>query len=162
MGVAKPFPKEFLQLGQRRPFELAAAATWDGAVFRALVFGIDEAFSVNGSELPQAHQLGPGHIDVKSMLWPMTYVACAASAMNSSMTWPSGKPSSCAGCGDAVNLGGIERNGESVWLHDAVSTGQEFALRSQLPRQLDQTRPVVAAGDGYSIPWQSRRLRVVD
>ena len=155
-----------MQLGQRRPFELAAAATRDGAVFRALVFGIDEGFlGQRLRSLPQAHQLGPGHIDVKSNVVAhdvRRLRGVGHELFHDLAQWQTFVLR--AGCGDAVNLGGVERNGESVRLHDAVSTGQEFALRVvQLPRQLNQTRPVVAVGDGcIPIPWQSRRLRVVD
>ena len=55
------------------------------------------AFSVNGSgACPKRTSSAPATLTSNPMLWPMTYVACAASAMNSFMTWPSGKPSSCA------------------------------------------------------------------
>ena len=42
--IAKPFAEELLvELRQGRPLEFAAAPTWDGAVFGAFVFGIDDA-----------------------------------------------------------------------------------------------------------------------
>ena len=167
VGIAEALPKELLmKLGQRRPFELAASASWNGAIFRALVFGIDEGLlGQTFGRLSQTHQLGPGYVDVKAnvvahhvgRLCGVGHEFFHDLVQRQAFILRTGR-------GDSMNLGGVERNGEPVRLHDAVATGQKSALRVvQLPRQLDQSRPVVAVGDGcIPIPWQSRRLRVVD
>ena len=148
VGVAEPFPKKLLvQLGQRRPFELPAPAAGDGTEFRALVLGIDEGLLRQSlGRLPQAHQLGPCHIDVEpDVVAHHVRRLCGVGHEFFHDLVQRQALFLRTGGGDSVDLGGVERNREAVRLHEAVATGQEFALRvGQLPRQLVQTRPLVA------------------
>ena len=148
VGVAKPFAKELVvKFCQRGPLELAAPSTGDGTKLRAFILGIDDR---HGGErtgiLPQPQQLGPDHIDVEAHV-VSHHVPRLGRRLHEFPNHFIQRHPLCEGAlgGDAMNLGRVEWNCESIRLHHHVATRQQLpGFVVQLPRQLNEPRPVVA------------------
>ena len=151
---------------QRRPFESTASSTRNGAVIRRLVLGIDQRFFRQSLEWQtQTVQFSPDDVHIKtdvvphhvSRLQQIRFKRCNDLIQRAPLAFRSLRR-------DAVNLCGIEWNGESIRANNPVATRhQASAAIVQLPRQLDQPRPIVAIGQrGIPIAGQTRGLSIVD
>ena len=165
--VPKTFPKELLvEFSQGGPLELTAASSWDGTELRTLIFGVDDGNVREGlGGLVQAEQFRPDHVDVEADVVAHHVVRVGRIGHELGRHIGQGNAFRLRPVrGDPVDFGRVVRDGKSVGLHDSVAAGQQLAIGVvELPRQLHQTRPVVAVRDGcVPVPGQAGRFRVVD
>ena len=167
VGIAKSLPKQFLvQLRQGGPLEFSASSAWDGAMICPFVLGIDQCDvgQCHGVK-PQAHQFRTRHIHIEPDV--VAHDIGGLDRVGHEGLHHLGKWCPLFLCtlrGDAVDLGGVERNREPIGAHHMVPPRQQLArFIVKLPRQLHQSGPVVPIGDGgIPIPWQARGFRIVN